>query len=75
MAIWSALADWLPGVKKMTETLSVHAFTGNRTLKNSGAATATFMFQQGGIRIKFPMNMYPSGVLLKKLCFKFEFPR
>jgi len=75
MAIWPALADLLPGVKKMTGTLSAHAFTGNRMLKNTGAVTATFMFQQGGIRKKFPMNMSPSGVLLKKLCFKFEFLR
>jgi len=74
MAIWPALADLLPGVKKMTGTLSAHAFTGDRMLKNTGAATATFMFQQSGIRIKFPMNMFPSGAHLKKSCFKFEFP-
>ncbi len=75
MAIWHVPADWLPGVKKMTRTLSAHAYTGNRMLKNTGAATATFMFQQTGIRIKFPMNMSPSGARLKKSCFKFEFPR
>ncbi len=73
MAIWHVLADWLPGVKKMTGTLSAHAFTGNRMLKNTGAAIATFMFQQIGIRIKFPMNMSLSGAPLKKSCFNSSF--
>jgi hypothetical protein len=73
MAIWPVLADWLPVIKKTTETLSAHAFTGNRMLKNTGAATATFMFQQSGTRIKSLMNMSPSGGPLKKACFNSSF--
>ena len=73
MAIWPALADLLPGVKKMTGTLSAHAFIGNRMLKNTGAAIATFMFQQIGIRIKFRMNMSPSGAHTKTSCFNSSF--
>jgi hypothetical protein len=73
MAIWLVLADWLPVLKKTTGTLSAHAFTGNRMLKNTGAATATFMSQQSGTRIKFPKNMSPSGALLKKSCFNSSF--
>jgi len=69
MAIWRVLVDWLPVLKKTTETLFARAFTGSRMLKNTGAVTATFMSQQSGTRIKFPMTMSPSGALLKKWYF------
>ena len=69
MAIWSVLADWLPGTKKTTEILSARAITGCRMSRIMGAATATFMFQQSGTRKKSLMNMYPSVVLQKNSFF------
>jgi hypothetical protein len=42
----AVLADWLPGVMKITEILSAREFTGIRMSKRTIAATATFMFKQ-----------------------------